>query len=109
MLILSEFAGAAAQLHRGAIMVNPYDVEGVAVAIYKAFIMDDRERKARMKKLRQSIRKQDIYWWVNSYLDAAIAKTLDGFPVMEDYVPVVEMGNSQDHKGKMMAAGRMAY
>lgn len=109
VLILSEFAGAAAQLHKGAIMVNPYNIEEVAIAIYKAFIMDDRERKARMKKLRQSIRKQDIYWWVNSYLNAAIAKTLDGFPVMEDYVPVVDVGNSHDPKGNMMATSRMAY
>src|SRR2546429_5413913 len=32
-LILSEFAGAAAQLQRGALLVNPYDIEGVADAI----------------------------------------------------------------------------
>jgi trehalose 6-phosphate synthase/phosphatase len=36
VLILSEFAGAAAQLQRGALLVNPYDIEGVADAIYRA-------------------------------------------------------------------------
>lgn len=35
-LILSEFAGAAQQLQRGALLVNPYDIEGVADAIYRA-------------------------------------------------------------------------
>jgi trehalose-6-phosphate synthase len=30
VLILSEFAGAAAQLGRSALLVNPYDMEGVA-------------------------------------------------------------------------------
>lgn len=98
VLILSEFAGAAAQLHRGALMVNPYNIEDVALAIYKACIMDDRERKARMKRMRQSIRKYNIFWWVNSYLDAAIAKKLDGFPVMEDYQPLVETSGS-NHAG----------
>ncbi len=96
VLILSEFAGAAAQLYKGAIMVNPYNIEEVAFAIYKAYIMDDRERRSRMKKMRQIIRKQDIYWWVNSFLEAAIAKNLNGFPVMEDYMPVVEVGNSHN-------------
>jgi trehalose 6-phosphate synthase/phosphatase len=106
VLILSEFAGAAAQLHKGAIMVNPYNIEEVAMALYKAYIMDDRERKSRMKKMRLSIRRQDIYWWVNSYLDAAIARRLDGFPVMEDYNPVVDVGNSDNSSnGKMMSAG----
>lgn len=28
MLVLSEFAGAAAQLQSGALLVNPYDIEG---------------------------------------------------------------------------------
>ena len=40
VLILSEFAGAAAQLYRGALLVNPYDIEGVADAIHRAFHMD---------------------------------------------------------------------
>jgi trehalose-6-phosphate synthase len=39
-----------------------------------------------MKKLRQSIRRQDIYWWVNSFLDAAIAKKLDNFPHVTEYI-----------------------
>ena len=94
VLVLSEFAGAAAQLHSYAIMVNPYDIEGVAEAIYRAYTMSHKERKNRMKRMRQSIRRYDIYWWVDSYLEAAIAKKLDRFPVGEEYLPMVEMGNS---------------
>lgn len=37
MLVLSEFAGAAAQLQSGALLVNPYDIEGVADASIKRF------------------------------------------------------------------------
>ena len=87
VLILSEFAGAVAQLQKGAIIVNPYDIEEVAAAIYRAFYMDEKERKARMKKMRSNVRRQDIYWWVNSYLEAAIARHIDNFPRLEEYIP----------------------
>jgi len=92
VLILSEFAGAVAQLQKGALPVNPYDEEGVADTIYKAVTMPMEERGQRMRKLRASIRKHDIYWWVNSFLEAAIAKRLNNFPVVEDYLPQIELG-----------------
>jgi len=91
VLILSEFAGAAAQLQKGALLVNPHDKEGVADAIYQAVKMSRDERRQRMKKLRGSVKRHDIYWWVNSFLQAAIAKHLDNFPVMEEYLPQMEM------------------
>ncbi|MFQ6103388.1 MAG: trehalose-6-phosphate synthase [Candidatus Glassbacteria bacterium] len=87
VLILSEFAGAVAQLQRGALIVNPYDVEGIASAIYRAYTMDYDERRWRMRKLRQSIRRQDIFWWIDSFLRAAFAKDLDDFPFLEEYIP----------------------
>ncbi len=85
VLILSEFAGTVAQLQKGAIIVNPYDVEGVASAIYKAYTMDSEERKTRMKKLRYNIRRQNIFWWIDSFLRAAFARDLEDFPFLEDY------------------------
>lgn len=90
VLILSEFAGAAAQLHRGAIMVNPYDVEGVSSALHMAFSMNHAERKARMKKLRRRVRNRDIFWWVNNFLKAFLSKDLHDFPEMEDYLPDIQ-------------------
>ncbi|MGA1824693.1 MAG: alpha,alpha-trehalose-phosphate synthase (UDP-forming) [bacterium] len=87
VLILSEFAGAAAQLQTGALLVNPYDSEGIAEAIYHAITMKKEEQRARMIKLRRSIRKNNIFWWVNGFLHAAIAKNLDNFPPFEFYVP----------------------
>jgi alpha,alpha-trehalose-phosphate synthase [UDP-forming] len=86
VLILSEFAGAVAQLQRGAIIVNPHDVEEVAAAIYKAYHMSEAEKRKRMRRMRQIIKKQDIFWWVNSYLEAAIARNLDNFPPLEEYI-----------------------
>jgi len=90
IVIVSEFAGVAAQFQKSAILVNPYDIEGVADAIYRAYSMAKDERRMRMHKLRQSIRKTDIYWWVNSFLLAAIAKRLDNFPIVEDYIPTYD-------------------
>ena len=89
VLILSEFAGAAAQFQKGALLVNPHDKEGVADAIFRAFKMTQDEKQRRMKKLRASLVRHDIYWWVDSFLHAAIAKRLDNFPVVEDYVPQI--------------------
>jgi trehalose 6-phosphate synthase len=80
VLILSEFAGAAAQLAPDALLVNPYDVEGVAAAIREAYAMPAAERAARMRRIRRAIRRQDVFWWVDSYLRAAITKDLRAFP-----------------------------
>ncbi len=70
VLILSQFAGAAEQLKPGAILVNPYDVEQVADAVFKVFCMSDAERAARMKRMRRVVRNEDVFWWVNSFLKA---------------------------------------
>ncbi len=68
VLILSEFAGAAAQMKNDAMLVNPNDVEGVADAIHAAFEMPMQERRRRMRRLRKSIRSRDVYFWVESFL-----------------------------------------
>lgn len=84
VLILSEFAGAATQLQRGALLVNPYDIEGVADALRRAWAMPPEECAARMRAMRRSIRRQDVYWWLDAFLDAAFAHELRGIP----HVPV---------------------
>lgn len=83
VLVLSEFAGAASQLYRGALLVNPYDIEGVADALRLAVDMDPAERHSRMRRMRNSIREYDVFWWVDSFLRAAITKDLSAFPQPE--------------------------
>ncbi|MFQ5994326.1 MAG: trehalose-6-phosphate synthase [Acidiferrobacterales bacterium] len=90
VLILSEFAGAAAQLQKGALLVNPHDIEGIADGIYQAFAMSGEEKQTRMRRLRRSVRDSDIFWWVDSYLRAAIEKDLSAFPLVDDYMPHTE-------------------
>jgi trehalose 6-phosphate synthase len=85
VLILSEFAGAAAQMKDGALLVNPHDIEGIADAIHQAFFMDKQERGSRMRRLRESVQRNDIFRWVDSYLRTAIAKDLRDFPPVEQF------------------------
>ena len=47
VLIPSEFAGAAAQMQHDALLVNPYDIEGAADAIHRAYAMGIAERRMR--------------------------------------------------------------
>jgi trehalose 6-phosphate synthase len=100
VLILSEFAGAAAQLRRGALLVNPYDIEGVADALRLAASMDPAERRSRMRRLRQTIRRYDVFWWVDAFLAAASAPGVGD--VAEPHTPVL------DHDRPAMAAANDA-
>ena len=93
VLILSEFTGAAADLRKGAILVNPHNCEAIADAIHQAVNMEAAERRSRMKAMRSHIKKRDVFSWVDSFLGAAFAANLMDFPPVEpekqEYVPGV--------------------
>ena len=76
VLILSEFAGAAMQLAGGAIIVNPHDIEAIATAISRAVTMAAPERRARMRRMRRSIRRHDVFWWAEFFLGKGLARNL---------------------------------
>jgi trehalose 6-phosphate synthase/phosphatase len=67
VLLLSEFAGAAAELD-GAVVVNPYDVDGVARSLEHALKMSASERTARMKRLRRRVFDHDLHAWGQVFL-----------------------------------------
>lgn len=87
VLILSEFAGASAQLSRQAILVNPYHVVELAEAIFTALNMSSKEATRKMKKMRRDLQKNNIFLWVESFLRVAISKELKDYPVDEEYIP----------------------
>jgi trehalose 6-phosphate synthase/phosphatase len=68
VLVLSEFAGAAAEL-QGAVIVNPYDVNAVAESLHNALSMPAGERRARMKALRRRVTEYNVHWWAEAFLD----------------------------------------
>jgi trehalose 6-phosphate synthase len=67
VLVLSKFAGAATELH-DALIVNPYDTEGVAEAIHQGLEMDRTERRMRMQRMRRHVMDHNIYRWAASIL-----------------------------------------
>ncbi|WP_437589036.1 bifunctional alpha,alpha-trehalose-phosphate synthase (UDP-forming)/trehalose-phosphatase [Sorangium sp. So ce1000] len=67
-LILSEFAGAAAELAE-AISVNPYDIGSVAAAVKQAITMPPAEQQVRMAALRRRVVTHDVHVWARSFLD----------------------------------------
>lgn len=87
VLILSEHAGSTAQLQHDAILVNPYDVEGVAEAIHRAVAMPEEERRERMQRMREKIRSQDIFWWVDTFRRAIRDEELGDSEDFDVYPP----------------------
>ena len=73
VLILSEFAGAAAELS-GALMVNPYDIDGVAATLRHAPGHAVRRAAERMRGLRQRVRDHDIHAWARDFQTALRAE-----------------------------------
>ncbi|HET8750335.1 MAG TPA: trehalose-6-phosphate synthase [Sphingomicrobium sp.] len=68
VLILSKFAGAAAQL-RDALLVNPYTAEDISDAIKTALAMPREERISRWRSLFDNVREQDVAWWRRRFTD----------------------------------------
>ena len=68
VLVLSEMAGAAQQLH-DALLINPYDVEGFTSAIEQAIDMPRDERRRRMHAMRRIVAGRDIFGWASDILE----------------------------------------
>lgn len=67
VLILSRFAGASHEL-ADALAVNPYDTEEMASAIHRALLMAPEECRARMQRMRATVRERNIYRWAGSLI-----------------------------------------
>jgi trehalose 6-phosphate synthase len=67
ILVLSTLAGAAAELS-SAVLVNPYDMNGVADGIQRAIEMPLAERRERHADMLAVLRGNDIHAWCESFL-----------------------------------------
>ncbi len=78
VLILSRFAGAAAQLEE-AVIVNPYRREDVAEAIRRGLAMPLDERKRRWRALMDRVAADDVAHWRDDFVQALAAQpSLEG-------------------------------
>jgi trehalose 6-phosphate synthase len=68
-LVLSEFAGAAAELE-DAFQVNPHDVDGLKETLLKAIDAEPADLARRMRAMRTHIIENDIHAWARAYLTA---------------------------------------
>jgi trehalose 6-phosphate synthase len=66
-LVLSEFAGAAAEMEE-AFLVNPHDVDGLKDTLLRAMQADPADLGARMTAMRKHLREHDIVAWARAYL-----------------------------------------
>jgi trehalose 6-phosphate synthase len=67
-LVLSEFAGAAAELSQS-YLVNPHDTDGIKNLIAKAVNAPGDENRKRMRALRRQVMTHDVDRWARSFLD----------------------------------------
>ncbi len=66
-LVLSTFTGAARELG-DALLVNPYDMDQVANAIYQALEFNEDEQSSRMSRMRKIVYERNVYRWAASLL-----------------------------------------
>ena len=70
VVVLSENAGAHAELGDWALTVNPFDVDGQAQAIHQALELDVGERRRRLEAIRAHVREHDLSGWIATQLEA---------------------------------------
>ena len=67
VLVLSRFTGAADEID-GALLINPFNVDGFADGIRTALEMPDAERRDRMGRMRRQLREATIFDWLDEVL-----------------------------------------
>jgi trehalose 6-phosphate synthase len=70
VLVLSRFAGAAEEID-GAILINPFNLDGFVEGIRRALAMSEAERRVRMHRMRTQIRGRTIFDWLAGIMSRA--------------------------------------
>jgi trehalose 6-phosphate synthase len=67
VMVLSEFTGAAQSLN-GSLIVNPWNTEELAGAIWEAVTMGEEKREINFRKLEKYVFKYTSAWWGESFV-----------------------------------------
>jgi glucosylglycerol-phosphate synthase len=73
VLVLSEFAGAAAEM-KGALLTNPHDTTDLVAVLRQALKMGKAEARGRLKGLFEIVHHYDVERWGREFLDAVHAE-----------------------------------
>ncbi len=84
-LVLSPYTGAARELER-AYIASPYDIDGLAETLHQALSEPAEQRRDRMRALRETVFRRNIYDWAIEFLDT--------FEQLALRTPSVEAGES---------------
>ncbi len=83
VLVLSAFAGAAAELGGGGLLVDPTEPRAVAQAIGTACALPVEVRRERMTRCREAVRRHDVHAWVQAFLTEGLRSTGGRGPTRE--------------------------
>ena len=101
VLVLSEMTGAAQELTDASI-INPYDIDGFADAIFHSIQMPEGEQRRRMRAMRRIVAGRDVFLWASDILEGLertsprprtirgpeVTRTAAPFPVARRPAPV---------------------
>jgi trehalose 6-phosphate synthase len=68
VVVLSENAGAHAEIGEWALSVNPFDLEDQADALHRALTMPEEERRRRAAAIAAQVREHDVEAWIEGQL-----------------------------------------
>ena len=68
VLVLSEMAGAAAELGE-AVIINPYDLNRMVEAMREALEMPEEEKRERNALMKRRLQRYDVHRWANEFME----------------------------------------
>ncbi len=84
VLILSRFTGSAEEID-GAVLINPFNIDGFVGAIRTSLEMLPEERKRRMHRMRRQLHNSTIFDW----LDSILARSTDIMGAQQRHIAAV--------------------
>ena len=103
VLILSEMAGASKELFE-ALLVNPFDLNSMAGAIYKALTMSLNEQKERNRSMQKRLRRYTVQLWASEFMKAlnSVIKIEDTHTIKIDRSQKINIKKSFDSSKKRL-------
>jgi len=92
VLILSELAGSSKELHE-ALLVNPNDLDAIAVAIKEAIEMPEEEQIRRNKVMMMRLHRYTVGRWANEFI-----KSLDGVKEIQEFTKTRKINVTRMHQ-----------
>ena len=97
VLVLSELAGASEDL-RAALLVNPYAVDEMATTMARALDLEPRERRRRMRTLRQRVSGRTIDDWVARFTHDVVCASGECPDAGEAAAAAIDAAGSRDRR-----------